>query len=883
MQDRLFRLLASVGLVTLLLVTIGCFLIKKSIPSVAFLAFSWLMLFVVFSFSIRKNKIALGIRLVGVALVFIILPVGFFSGGGLNGGSSTWFVFCFVYIALMMSGRMRNAFWVCAFFVSGYCCYLANINPRLVTGHSGDLAYLDAFTSVVLMSGIICALILFQRNAFETQNRLAERQKKEIMELNRMQHDFFSSMSHEIRTPINTIIGLNEMTLREDISKEVAENSLNIRGASNMLLSLINDILDMSKLESGKMNIVNAPYRTGDMLSEIVNMIWVRTRDKNLAFHVEVDPSLPVGLIGDEVRIKQVLINLLNNAVKYTETGSVTLSVRSHNVNDHTVRVTFSVADTGIGIKRENVPYLFDAFHRMDEDKNHYIEGTGLGLSIVRQLVDLMNGDISVDSIYTKGSTFVVSLDQGIDESEQLGELNLTQHHALAMHQGYLHAFEAPEARVLIVDDNELNLLVASKLLRDTKVRVDTATSGEECLRMTLTNTYHVIFMDHMMPEMDGVECLHALRSQPGSPNTMTPVICLTANAGSDMIALYEREGFDSYLVKPVTGNLLEQEVLKFLPSELVVMTGEAAGDAAQPSDAEPIRSPKHKIPILISTDSVCDIPDDWIREYHIAVFPFRIRTEDGLFLDGEEIDTNGTLSYIEGTGKQATVIAPEVEEYVEFFAERLDEAQRVIHITPSKMASPAFAKATAASATFDNVSIFDSGQMSAGIAFMVMRALTLAKQGASVSEILQRLEKEKTLVQSAFLLDNTKYLKRNGRVPRHATIICDAFMLRPAVAATAEGMRMKKLYPGKRFSTWKRFIMQSLHDPSRINPEYLFLVYSGVSAKELQSIEAQVRQRLPFKTILRQPVSSASATMFGPGTFGLVYIEKPQRGDVFV
>ena len=232
-------------------------------------------------------------------------------------------------------------------------------------------------------------------------------------------------MSHEIRTPINTIIGLNEIILRESTSEEVAENARNIQGASRLLLSLINDILDISKIKSGKMEIVNVSYETGSLFSEIVNMIWIKAKEKGLEFKLHVDPSIPSMLCGDEVRIKQVLINLLNNAVKYTSEGSVTLSVRCERLSINRVRVWYSVEDTGQGVKKENIPYIFNAFRRVDEERNRYIEGTGLGLSIVQQLVELMGGEISVNSVYTKGSTFIVRLDQDILDDEELGTFTL--------------------------------------------------------------------------------------------------------------------------------------------------------------------------------------------------------------------------------------------------------------------------------------------------------------------------------------------------------------------------------------------------------------------------------------------------------------------------
>ena len=691
---------------------------------------------------------------------------------------------------------------------------------------------------------------------------------------------FLSNMSHEIRTPINAVLGMDEMILRECKDKTIREYAENIRLAGNNLLGLVNDILDFSKIEAGKMDIIPVEYALSSMLNDLVNMIQRRAEKKGLKFVVQVPESIPSILFGDEIRIKQVITNILTNAVKYTETGTVTLFVDYERQDEENILFKVSVRDTGIGIREEDIEKLFHAFERIEEKRNRAIEGTGLGINITQKLLTLMGSQLEVSSIYGEGSVFSFVVKQEVRNWDAMGTFEDAYHRLLAEHETYKESFTAPTAKILVVDDTVMNITVVKGLLKQTRVKIDVAESGYECLNMVAKEHYDIIFLDHRMPGLDGIETLQRMRQLQGNLNKETPVISLTANAGSDMISMYEREGFDGYLVKPVAANLLEQEVLKFLPQRLVSLSSDT--DMELPQHEELVRSPKRKLPIMISTDSVCDLPEDLIRRHHISIFPFRIQTEDGVFLDGEEIDPIGTISYIETTDKTAIVIPPEVNEYVEFFGERLDEAQRVIHITASKMMSPAFAKASIASATFDNVTIFDSGQMSSGIGFLVLGAARLAKNGATVKEILQYLEKEKPRIRTSFLLDNTKYLKRNGRVPKRATTICDAFMLRPAVVATAEGMRMQKLYPGKRFSTRRRYITQAFHLPNEIDDELLFLVYSGMPAKDLQAIEAQIRQRISFKKIIRQPVSSASASMFGPGTFGLVYLVK-NRGDVLL
>lgn len=336
-----------------------------------------------------------------------------------------WFVLCFIYISITLERGRKAVFFLLCTAETLLCYSIAFSYPELIAQNTKSNSFFGSAVSVILVSILTSVLLLFLIRLYEEENEFSRQQKKEIEELNRAENHFFSSMSHEIRTPINTIIGLNEFILREDIPEDVAENARNIQSASKILLTLINDILDLSKIKSGKMEIVNVSYETGALFSEIVNMIWIKAREKGLDFRLHVDPSIPSMLCGDEVRIKQVLINLLNNAVKYTSEGSVTLSIRCERQGLNRVRVWYSVEDTGQGVKKENIPYIFNAFKRVDEEKNRHIEGTGLGLSIVHQLVELMGGEISVNSVYTKGSTFLVTLEQDIVEDKELGTFTL--------------------------------------------------------------------------------------------------------------------------------------------------------------------------------------------------------------------------------------------------------------------------------------------------------------------------------------------------------------------------------------------------------------------------------------------------------------------------
>ena len=494
-----------------------------------------------------------------------------------------------------------------------------------------------------------------------------EDQKEEIRQLNQAQSRFFSNMSHEIRTPINTIIGLNEIILRENASEEINEDAENIQAASKMLLNLINDILDMSKFESGQMKLAESAYQTGNMLSDIVGMLWIRAKEKNLEFHIDISPDLPSELYGDEMRIKQILINILNNAIKYTEKGRIRLAIQCRREGDGTAVVTYSVSDTGMGIRSESIPYLFTAFKRVDEEKNHYIEGTGLGLSIVKQLVDLMGGKITVNSVYTKGSTFVIEIPQRIINDEHIGVIDMEKKRSGRIDHKHVDPFRAESAKVLVVDDTTANLMVVEKLLKGTGVQLTKATSGYEALRLTMEEAYNVILMDHKMPGMDGIECMHQIRKQTGGLSNYARIIALTANAGENVEQLYEREGFDGYLTKPVSGEELEYTLYRNLPKDMITFTGSASSMARE--SMAWISSHRKKVAVRITTDSVADVPVELLKKYDIAEILHMVRTKDGLFKDRLEIDTNGLLAYMEDKSAMVETVSPSVEDYESFFS----------------------------------------------------------------------------------------------------------------------------------------------------------------------------------------------------------------------
>ncbi len=398
------------------------------------------------------------------------------------------------------------------------------------------------------------------------------RKQKEIADVaNKAKSQFLANMSHEIRTPINAILGMDEMVIRESKEKEIREYAEDIQTSGRTLLALVNDILDFSKVEEGKMEIVPVSYEPAVMINDIVNMTKERAAKKNLEFKVEYDKKIPRLLKGDEIRIKQCALNLLTNAVKYTKQGYISLKIGFTYIDDMHISLEFAVEDTGDGIREADMKDLFSPFKRIDDIKNRSIEGTGLGISITKRLLDLMGSDLKVESQYGKGSTFSFGVSQEVMISESIGEFERKDEAGKGNKHKYKELFHAPDAHILVVDDIKMNLTVITKLLKRTQMQIDTATSGAEAIQKAAENDYDIVFVDHLMPEMDGIETLHHMKE---NPREKEPVyIALTANAISGAREMYLDEGFADYVSKPVEGEHLERLIKSYLPAEKLLDT----------------------------------------------------------------------------------------------------------------------------------------------------------------------------------------------------------------------------------------------------------------------------------------------------------------------
>ena len=453
----------------------------------------------------------------------------------------------------------------------------------------GICLVLQAIIPTLLISGVgVTALVLAFFFTVESPDaHLVEQlqvEKEKADAANAAKSSFLANMSHEIRTPINAVLGFNEIIMRESTEPKIVSYAHNVENAGKTLLGIINDVLDFSKIEAGKMNLLERNYELSSLINDVVNMISFRVKAKDLKVIVNMNKNIPNMLYGDDMRIKQILLNIMNNAVKYTNEGSITLSVDydnnetvdtggyisldSFNTSENYVNLKVSVADTGIGIKKEELEKLFAPFERIEESKNRSVEGTGLGMTIVKRLLSMMNSSLAVESEYGKGSTFSFSIKQRVINWKPVGTLVDDTQYTDA--KPYRESFHAPTARILIVDDVKLNLIVISALLKPLQIQVDTAMSGREALDLVQKKLYDIIFLDHRMPEMDGIETLAEMKKMKGSMNDGVPVIALTANAVSGAREEYIQAGFVNYLSKPVDMRHLEQALLDYLPKSKI-------------------------------------------------------------------------------------------------------------------------------------------------------------------------------------------------------------------------------------------------------------------------------------------------------------------------
>ncbi len=879
LRERIFRMIVLVGVLLASMGIIECVVLMDMhvivVPLFILLAVMIIALLVTFKY----RKIDIAAILVGFLIILLIFPAMFFLSGGLEGGAVIWFALGLFYVFLMFSGKRLVLFLILAITVNTFTYGYGYHHPEAIVPMDSRLAaYLDSLFSMLAV-GLAGGIILkTQMKMFNIERSVAQKQQEELEKISESKNSFFASMSHELRTPINTIVGLNEMILRESEEPATKEYAANIQSASKMLLNLINDILDLSQMEMKKMEIFPLEYRTADLFGDLTDMIRVRLAEKKLELRIDIDENLPTVLLGDVKRIHQVLLNILTNAAKYTNEGSVTLSARMDFL-EGVPRLRVSVTDTGIGIRKEDLQYLYDSFKRADTRKNLKVEGSGLGLSITKQLVDLMGGEISVDSIYMKGSVFTVILPQKIVDHTPIGNIRLLSRSRKQTAE-YRQSFEAPEARILIVDDNAMNSMVESKLLEATKVQTDIAKCGAECLEMTKRKYYHVILLDYMMPEMDGIETLKQLRKQENGLCRDCAVIALSANSAAEAGKRMIEEGFDGYLEKPIQSAALEAEILKFIPEDIIEYRQSATPQEQESgTPAEPFRqvSRRRKRKVIITTDCISDLPEQLIEKYDIGCMYLYVRTASGRFADTLEITSDDLNQYMTEDTSNITSDSVSVEEYEEFFSDMLTRSERVIHISMAKSMGSGYDHAKTAAQCFDHVHIIDSAQISCGQGLVVLYAAKLAMEGYTAKDIRAKVTKMKERVETQFILPSANIYYSHGFLGKTTAKLCGLFQLHPVLKMRPGGLTLTGAGAGKPENTWRRFIHSHLLRRGRISTDVVFISHAGCSVEQQEYIRREILRRVPFEKVIMQRASVSTACNTGIGTFGFAYYRKKE------
>jgi signal transduction histidine kinase/FixJ family two-component response regulator len=554
-----------------LLRLVGGFYVPACAYAVAALFSAWVFVYSVYC--IRTGSVAslskFSYPLVVGGFIFGLTAL-FFLDGGRMGGVPIFFILAVVatpffldlWEAVIMVILEVLAYTSNAVF-SAY--YPESIDPLLASPA-------NIFVPVVIVALSLGILCLFYTYSYRHQQVRLDRAISEANSANEAKSSFLDNMSHEIRTPMNSILGMNEMILREENRPEIKEYALVIQRSGRALLGILNDILDFSKIQDKKMEIVTVRYDLSSLINDLVNIAAEQAKKKSLTFTVNVDKAIPRILDGDEYHIRQVMMNILNNAIKYTERGGVTVTIGYESVDNYTIMLKCSVTDTGIGIKSEDLEHIFQPFEHIEASRRFSADGSGLGLSIVQRLLQLMGSDLKVESVFHKGSTFSFDIKQTVIKWEPIGDYERAFSTAASRQaKAFTQSFTAPDAKVLVVDDADVNLLVFANLLKNTKIKIDTASSGVEMLQMVRMNHYNMIFLDHRMPGMDGIEAFHNMKKMTDGLNFNTPVVALTANAVLGARQLYIDEGFNDYISKPIDTVRLEQILLEYLPPDLVI------------------------------------------------------------------------------------------------------------------------------------------------------------------------------------------------------------------------------------------------------------------------------------------------------------------------
>ena len=571
---KIFNLLAITGFIVSLLIFAVSLIIGASAINSAMLLSAAVLSAVLLVYSVKTGNYR-PCYIITITFVFMLLfPIMFFTAGGYNSGMPCFFVFAVVFTLFMLEGKAGIIFAAAEIIIYVLCCAAAYRFPQLVTPFPDETGVVgDVVTGICVASAALGATMFFLIKMYNGAMEEARRS-------NKAKGIFLANMSHEIRTPINVILGMNELITRSLNHREMLEYTSKIQSAGDMLLSIINNILDVTQIESGKIMTSVKPYRTDSLVSELASIGSELCGKKGLSFTADISPDMMSMLDGDKNHLKQIVTNFLTNAVKYTQFGSVTLSAETsvQNDNNETAVLKITVSDTGIGIPEKELEHIFEVFGRGKNAVEYAVEGTGLGLAISKDLADSMGGRLIAESCEGKGSTFGIEIPQKICNSSPIGEIVLT-----VSQKNCSDSFIAPECRILAVDDNADNLRVISLLLERTMITVDTASDGISAAKAVENTAYDLILLDYMMPITDGIQTLKKMRDN-GLPLS-TPVIALTAEALSGSEEKFISAGFSAYLSKPISWHTLEKTLITMLPANKVIM-GSSSEDIISPEES---------------------------------------------------------------------------------------------------------------------------------------------------------------------------------------------------------------------------------------------------------------------------------------------------------
>lgn len=872
-REKLFRIILIIGDIMSVLTFLSGMTMQNFGQNMIPLLLTVAVMCLASVLTIKYDKADMAVLLIGVIGFCGLLPYMFFINGGPYSGVPIWYVLGILYMFLMFEGRKLIFFVSLEIIVDVMTYYIAYNNSEMLSFFESELElYQDSLFAVLIVAVPVGIFIRFQTKQLEKEQARVLLQKEEHEKLNKSKDAFFSNMSHEIKIPINTIMGLNEVILRDNISDEVAENARSIKNAAGTLLSIVNDVLDYSGLENGNIELMPVNYSPKSMFSELVKLSMACIQEKKLQFIVDIDETLPQTLKGDDRRIKQAVLNILINAVNYTDAGTITLSAWGRKNDNGRLLLKILVTDTGTGIKQEEMESIYDSFKMSDKKETGKSEVNRLGLAISKQLVDLMGGEIKADSIYMKGSEFTVTIEQDIIDEVPIGPYDFMAA-ANGDEEGkrYRQSFEAPGAKLLVVDYDDSSLLVVAKLLEATKLEIDVAKSGEDCLNKTLEKAYNIVILSNMLPDMNGRALLKKLRVQENGLCKNVPVLLLSTSVTENNRQDYIEQGFDGCLAKPVDSLELETEILNLLPRELVEYRLDYK---SVQTDKDAARMRRHRLKkIVVTSDCICDLPNDLLEQYDIKIIYFYIETATGNFQDTKELDIDNIAGLLENRESMLRPVCAGVEEFEQFYADILTEAVDVIHISAARHVGAAYDNAVMAAKGFAHVHVIDSGSISGGQGIMVLYAAKMVQEGFSADEVRAELLKIRGRIETGFLIPSVNLFYNSGFSNILSAKLCDLLKAHPVVRLKQSQMKLLGVRFGEIEAARRHFIYFRLKSKKNIDPGVLIISHVCLSVKEQKELIKEINRNMKFDKIIVQKASVTDACCSGIGTIGVSYL----------